>query len=132
MSTQKEEEEEENNLDFSNCSFDDDVFLVTSGSDNQSSHQESEYQSMNFQELTSCLEKIQNTDETMNLNNADLDLFSNYHEAKDIDIENLINNTDYTQEEFVPFEYIKKFLGDQFNPITDDGIRVEYLNQGVL
>lgn len=101
------DEDDNNYFDIYNGTFEDDeVFLGNTTAETTQEHNNS---SMNLNELSSCLEKIQNCDgpfEEVDYSN----LFATVEVANDVDIDKLINSNDYEQNEFVPFEYVKKLM----------------------
>lgn len=102
------DEDDNNYFDLYNGTFDndDEVFNTTADA---SMGRDSAHSTMNLNELSTCLEKIQNNEgafEEVDYSN----LFATVEVANDVDIDKLINSHDYEQNEFVPFEYVKKLM----------------------
>lgn len=131
------DEDDNNYFDLYNGSYDDDdVFTpnITVPENHQGNNSNS---TITLNELSSCLEKIQNCDnvfEEIDYKN----LFATVEATNDVDIDKLIHSKDYDQDEFVPFEYVKKLLETDtmvdcgaFNQSTTTGT-VEQFAYGIL
>lgn len=112
------DEDDNNYFDLYNGTFDDDEVFV--GSTSSQEHQETTLtqdcsnSSINLNELSSCLEKIQNVENGGTYDEVDYsNLFATVDVANDVDIDKLINSNDYEQDEFVPFEYVKKLIYEE-------------------
>lgn len=116
------DEDDNNYFDLYNGSYDDDdVFTATNSMGiplGQSVGEKSHKSTLNLNELSSCLEKIQNTEtpfDEVDYSN----LFATVEVTNDVDIDKLINSHDYEHDEFVPFEYVKKLMFDDLPSATD-------------
>lgn len=110
------DEDDNNYFDLYNGTFDDDEVFVGNTTADASMGQDSNC-TMNLNELSTCLEKIQNSEaafEEVDYSN----LFATVEVANDVDIDKLINSHDYEQNEFVPFEYVKKLMYEDAPTMT--------------
>lgn len=113
------DEEDNNYYDLYSGSFEDDEVFITSS---QEVLKEENNSTINLNELSSCLDKIQNTEEETAAEVDYSNLFATVEVTNDVDIiDKLIN--DYDQDEFVPFEYVKKLMFDE--PQTNAAMPVD-------
>lgn len=141
------DEDDNNYYDLYNATFDDDEVFV--GQNSSEAHtetmtitgQDCSNSTINLNELSTCLEKIQNVEgtyEEVDYSN----LYATVDVANDVDIDKLINSHDYEQDEFVPFEYVKKLIYEdattqvatdcQFNQGATVGGDLEQFSYGLL
>ena len=107
------DEDDNNYFDLYNGSYDDDDVFTPNITAPPVDHQppmNPGNSTITLNELSSCLEKIQNCEsgafDEMDYSN----LFATVEAANEVDIDKLINSKDYDQDEFVPFEYVKKLM----------------------
>lgn len=111
------DEDDNNYFDMYNGTFEDDEVFVNRPATNTDSLQlQDNHQNIattiQMNELSSCLDKIQNSEavyEEVDYSN----LFATVDVANEVDIDKLIHSNDYEQNEFVPFEYVKKLMYDE-------------------
>ena len=109
-------DEDDNNyydLMYNETFEDDEVFTGNSTEMNTTQMtQDNNASTINMNELTCCLDKIQNSDTSFD--EVDYaNLFASMDAANDVEIiDKLINSNDFEQNEFVPFEYVKKLMDD--------------------
>lgn len=122
------DEEDNNYYEGFSASFEDDEVFNNISQEVAATEKENN-STINLNELSSCLEKIQNTED--NFGEVDYsNLFATVDVANDVDIDKLINSHDYDRDEFVPFEYVKKLMFEEA-PSTNSMICNGDFNQSV-
>lgn len=116
------DEEDNNYYDLYTGSFDDDEVFTTAGSSQELLKKENN-STINLNELSSCLDKIQNTEEATEVDYSNL--FATVEVANDVDIDKLIHDH-YDQDEFVPFEYVKKLMFDE--ALTNSALPLDHVD----